>query len=112
MSDKKLTDSKKESAKDIMLKEIVDQLTRALPALKEKIGDKKFEKRVKKAAKLLTEGIKDSAPEKELKIKVAAPKNAPVKTKAITPVIAKVVVPVKAKVATRAKKAVKATPAK
>jgi hypothetical protein len=85
MSDKKLTDNKKESAKDIMLKEIVDQLTKALPSLKEKIGEKKFEKRIKKAAKLLTEGIKNSDSEKEPKTKAAAPKKAPVKIKVAAP---------------------------
>jgi len=112
MSDKKLTDSKKESAKDIMLKEIVDQLTKALPALKEKIGDKKFEKRIKKAAKLLTEGIKEEAPVKEPKTKAAAPKKVPVKAKAIGPAKAKVAASVKSKVVAPAKKATKATPAK
>jgi len=96
MSDKKLTDIKKESAKDLMLKEIVEQLTIALPALKEKIGDKKFEKRIKKAAKLLSEGIKNSAPEKEQKTKAAVPKKAPAKAKVVAP----------------AKKATKATTAK
>lgn len=96
MSDKKLTDSKKESAKEIMVKEIVDQLMKALPALKEKIGDKKFDKRIKKAAKLLTAGIKDIAPQREPKTKAAAPKKAQVKAKA----------------AVSAKKATKATPAK
>jgi hypothetical protein len=83
MSDKKLTESKKESARDIMLKEIIDQLTIALPALKEKIGDKKFEKRIKKAARLLTEGIKTTAPVREPKAKAAVVKEAPAKAKAV-----------------------------
>lgn len=85
MSDKKLTESKKESAKDMMLKEMVDQLTIALPALKEVIGDKKFEKRIKKAAKLLTEGIKNSSTEKELKIKTVASEKTVVKAKVKAP---------------------------
>ncbi len=104
MSDKKITDTKKESAKDSMLKEVVDQLTIALPALKEKIGDKKFEKRVKKAAKLLTEGIKNTVSETEVKTKAAVAKKAPVKSKAPASVKSKVVAP--------AKKVSKAAPAK
>lgn len=108
MSDKKLTDSKKESAKDTMLKEMVDQLTLSLPALKEKIGDKKFEKRIKKAARLLTDGIKSTVPEPETKTKAAVPKKTVVKAqvKASAKKVAK------AKIAAPAKKAAKASPAK
>ena len=85
MSDKKITDNKKETAREIMLKQMVDQLTNALPALKEAIGDKKFEKRIRKAAKLLTEGIKNNEPEKEPKVKAIVPKKELVKPKVVAP---------------------------
>jgi hypothetical protein len=37
---------------------IISQLQNALPDLKEQLGEKKFEKRIKKAAKLLIAGFK------------------------------------------------------
>ncbi|MEO5889775.1 MAG: hypothetical protein ABIQ31_05950 [Ferruginibacter sp.] len=55
---KQIINTEKESPKGKMLKDIVQQLSQALPALKEMLGEKKFEKRIKKAAKLLSEGIK------------------------------------------------------
>jgi len=63
--------SKTKSAKSISLKkeisqQLTAQLTTSLPALKEILGEKKFENRIKKAARLLTNGIKEKAP-KEIK---------------------------------------------
>ncbi|MDN3656715.1 hypothetical protein QWZ08_13805 [Ferruginibacter paludis] len=46
------------------LQAITGQLQTALTGLKEQIGEKKFEKRIKKAAKLLVAGFKDT-PEKK-----------------------------------------------
>ena len=44
--------------KETMLQEITGKLHTALPVLKEQLGEKKFDKRIKKAAKLLVAGIK------------------------------------------------------
>ena len=46
--------------KQNLLKVITGELQKALVELKEKIGEKKFEKRIKKAAKLLIVGIKET----------------------------------------------------
>jgi hypothetical protein len=46
------------------LQTITGQLQTALTGLKDQIGEKKFEKRIKKAAKLLVAGFKDT-PEKK-----------------------------------------------
>jgi len=48
-------------------KEITECLHFALSAFKEKLGQKKFEKRIKKAVKLLVEGIKKTPIEKSVK---------------------------------------------
>lgn len=56
---------KKDGKGRISRKEIAAQLITALPSLKEILGEKKFERRVKKAAKQLTAGIKFKAPKKE-----------------------------------------------
>jgi hypothetical protein len=45
-------------AEENILKTIKDQLTTTLSKLKSQLGEKKFEKRIKKAAKLLVAGIK------------------------------------------------------
>ncbi|MCW3091994.1 MAG: hypothetical protein JWP81_3063 [Ferruginibacter sp.] len=58
MSAKQLPEEVKESPKEIMVHEISAQIALALPGLKERLGEKKFDKRIKKAVKLLTEGIK------------------------------------------------------
>ena len=46
------------SAKKQAYEQIVTQLTSALPGLKDILGEKKFQSRVSKAAKLLSAGIK------------------------------------------------------
>lgn len=78
MPSKQITgDQKKESFKETMLKEIVIQLTQAFPALRESLGQKKFDKRIRKAGKLLIEGIKpveDKKPAKPATVKKVAPK--------------------------------------
>ena len=61
--------SKKEYAKIISRKkeiqqELVTQLTISLPGLKEILGDKKFASRIKKASKLLSEGIQEKISKK------------------------------------------------
>lgn len=48
---------------------ISEQLTTTLTDLKETLGQKKFARRIKKAARLLTEGIKAKAEKKEKKEK-------------------------------------------
>jgi len=45
-------------SKKNMRKTISDQLYTVLSALKERLGEKKFEKRIKKASKMLVSGIK------------------------------------------------------
>ena len=71
--------TKEKNGKTISLKkEIYDQLTgqlsTSLPSIKELLGEKKFESRVKKAAKLLSEGIKDKAAKKSKEVKKKAAK--------------------------------------
>ncbi|MEP7141937.1 MAG: hypothetical protein ABI707_03650 [Ferruginibacter sp.] len=65
MSAKQAKEINKGISKETIFKEIVLQLTQALPALKESLGEKKFEKRIKKAAKLLSEGIKSADQKKK-----------------------------------------------
>lgn len=48
--------------------QVITQLQTALPGLEEALGKKEFDSRLKKAAKLLTEGIKIK-PAKKVKIK-------------------------------------------
>lgn len=48
--------------------QVIAQLQTALPGLEEALGKKEFDSRLKKAAKLLTEGIKVK-PAKKVKIK-------------------------------------------
>jgi hypothetical protein len=45
------------------------------------LGDKKFDKRIKKAAKRLIEGIKESAPKKAVKTKVVTTPKVPTPSK-------------------------------
>lgn len=63
MSAKQIKETKKENS-GVNRKEIELQLSQALPSLKEKLGEKKFEKRIKKAAKLLSDGIKSDEKKK------------------------------------------------
>ncbi len=58
MIKKKATGKKKTSFKETIIKEITPLLTTALATLKDRLGEKKLEKRIKKAARLLVSGIK------------------------------------------------------
>lgn len=64
MPTKKTVVPKIKSAQEDMKQTIADQLEKALPALKEQLGEKKFEKRIKKAVKRLVAGTK-KAPKKK-----------------------------------------------
>ena len=72
MATKQITDNKKATSKKTLLLEISLQISKSVVALREKLGDKKFEKRVKKAAKILIEGIKEPAPKKAAKTKLVS----------------------------------------
>ena len=86
MSTTKAITKKKESTKDHLLKEITPLLTAAMATLKEKLGDKKFEKRIKKVAKFLVHGIKPAVVKKKAAKKGLLKK---VAKKAILPVAKK-----------------------
>lgn len=58
--------------------EMIDQLRTALPALESVLGSKEFESRIEKAAKLLTDGIKQKK-EKTSAEKKSAKKKPPLK---------------------------------
>jgi hypothetical protein len=64
------------SLKKEIYHQLTGQLSTSLPAIKELLGEKKFENRVKKAAKLLSQGIKEKASKKikETKTKVSKQK--------------------------------------
>lgn len=67
---------------DSMLKTVTEQLNTSLTALKVQLGEEKFNKRIKKAAKKLVSGIK-KVPKKKA---VAKSKKAePVKKKTVKP---------------------------
>ena len=73
------------TAKDLR-KDIVLQLEKNLEPLKTILGEKKFKTRIKKAAKILSDGItikekKEKAAPKVSKVKKEAVKSAPVKAK-------------------------------
>ena len=53
MTAKQITENKKATTKKTLLLEVSLQISSAVVALREKLGEKKFDKRVKKAAKLL-----------------------------------------------------------
>lgn len=81
--------NKSKAIKSISLKkeinhQITGQLTTSLPGLKEILGEKKFQNRIKKAAKLLSDGIKEKVPEKIKQEKRKLSKN---KTELPQPVI-------------------------
>jgi hypothetical protein len=96
MSIKQTTENKKSASKKSLLLEVSLQISKSTSELREKLGDKKFEKRIKKAAKILIEGIKET--------KETTPVKA-VKTKTI--IASKVPAPSK-KAATPKKKVIKA----
>ena len=86
MSTSKKAEGQPVNGKKSTRKEISVQLTNVLNNLKETLGEKKFERRIKKAARLLTAGIKTKPVKKDKKVKgktktnkskkVAAPKAA------------------------------------
>jgi hypothetical protein len=86
MSTKQSTENKKSASKKTLLSEVSLQISKSTSALREKLGDKKFDKRIKKAAKMLIEGIKESAPKKVVKAKVVSTPIVPTPSKkAATP---------------------------
>jgi len=86
MSTKQSTENKKSASKKTLLAEVSLQISKSFPALKEKLGDKKFEKRIKKAAKMLIEGIKETTPKKAAETKTIITAKAPAPSKkAATP---------------------------
>jgi len=78
MLSKKSKAETKLSAKDILVTETMVVLSNALTGLKEQLGEKKFEKRIMKAAKLFTQGVKPIA-----ESKAVVPKTPPKKTRKI-----------------------------
>ncbi len=66
MPSKKIAIKEKSVDKETMLKTVVSHLQNALPGLKEYFGDKKFEKRINKAAKILVDGIKQTPIKKSI----------------------------------------------
>jgi len=99
--------------KEAIQKETTLQLKQALGSLKTKLGEKKFEKRIKKAVKMLCAGIKPANPgigtkanpvaaktvsktttpvataQKNLPPKAVAPKPAPANTKTVAKKVAR-----------------------
>ena len=80
MEKTKVTNGKTISLKKEIYQQLTGQLSTSLPSIKELLGEKKFESRVKKAAKLLSAGIKDKAAKKSKEVKKKA-----AKTKVETP---------------------------
>lgn len=83
--------SKKKGTKTLSLKketyqQLNTQLVSSLGWLKELVGEKKFENRIKKAAKLLSDGIKEKTPKK---VKPEKKKVSNKKTETQEPVIEK-----------------------
>lgn len=73
MATKQSTENKQSTPKKTLLLEVTLQISHAVSALRAKLGDKKFEKRIKKASKLLIEGINASEPKIAVKKNTAAP---------------------------------------
>ena len=102
-------DNSTHSDKKNLQKELIFQLDNSLGKLKDFLGEKKFNSRIKKAVKLLTEGIDTKKMKKDEPKAAAAPKK--VQKKAITPKVAVAAhakaAPVKTKVAVKKPVAVK-----
>ncbi len=92
MPAKKTITKKVASSKETLIKEITPLLTTALIKLKETLGEKKFEKRIKKAAKFLVHGIKPVAAKKKV-----------VKKRLLKKAVKKSTIPAVVKKATKAK---------
>jgi DNA topoisomerase VI subunit B len=84
MPAKKTISKKAVSLKETILKEITPLLSEAAAMLKKELGEKKFDKRIKKAAKFLVHGIKPVAPKKK-----------PIKKKLLKKAAKKTAIPVK-----------------
>ena len=91
-----------------MKKQLIDKMEAALPELRDMLGEKKFANRLKKAAKLLTEGLHKQDLEDEKQPKKTMIKKAATKKVATTKLAGKKAaakkVPVKAAKKTAAKK--------
>jgi len=72
MAKNKSQNGKTISLKKEIYQQLTEQLTTSLPGIKEILGEKKFESRIKKAAKLLSAGIKEKAPKKTKEVKKKA----------------------------------------
>lgn len=85
MLSKQIDENKKDDLKETMKKEIAHLLSRDFPVLKESLGEKKFEKLIKKTAKLISEAFKkgrqNQAPAIKSPVKKAAPKKSPLISK-------------------------------
>ena len=84
--EKKVTKKKAVSGKKKILKTVTAQLNSSLKTLKGQLGEKKFKKRIKKAAKKLVAGIKKT-PVKKTTSKVK--KATLLKSKPVKPVLNK-----------------------
>lgn len=99
MLNKKEKESRKDSLEKTTFNEIIPLLTKALERLKVTLGEKKFEKRIRKAAKLLTGGIKPAVTKKpaaeksttKSRVKKSSPKKSTA-IKAVIPVPSKKVI--------------------
>lgn len=85
MPTKKTALKKTAPGKEKILKTITEQFVSSLSKLKEQLGDKKFEKRIKKATKLLAAGIEKGSSKKHTK----KPEKKPVVAAKQKPVVAK-----------------------
>ncbi|GAB2837261.1 hypothetical protein [Ferruginibacter profundus] len=72
MSKEKKVTAKKVAAGTTILHTVTEQLNTSLQSLVAVLGEKKYKKRIKKAAKLLVEGIKEAA-EKKAPVKKVIP---------------------------------------
>lgn len=71
------------SGKKEMRKQLADKISAAIPEMQTTLGDKKFQHRIKKAVKLITEGLHKKEAEKAIKktkaVKAKLLKKAPAK---------------------------------
>ena len=108
MTTEKKVEKKSPDAKELMLQHVSQQLQSSLVALKTVIGEKKFEKRIKKVAKILVAGIKETAVKKAVTVPkkiVGATKKAAAPVKKAASSVTKVASPVKKAVKKTFKKA-------
>lgn len=107
-----MKEAKQVSPKKALQKETATQLQNNLGTLKTLLGEKKFEARVKKAAKLLTEGLgKESRKAKEAPVKKIVQKEKKSPAKPVAPAKKKAAPKVAAAKKAAAKVAAPAAPA-